>query len=252
MKTELAKLSVEEFTALLLSAKYSRVGEILSLATDTSIKIDKVDIYDYLEHRTNNFCIPSVEIVKSEMEQAFKNFWDAIEFEGETESIADSYNKSLWYFEEHEAMSFPHKTKEEVDVDVQRYYHFALDILNKALVNADREEQPQPGPEADPQPEAGGLPERLNTPEANKYWQRAKDLGLIDDDYRWQQGLQLLSCFCYEMSRHLKLGKGERVNWQIFAPVFDVRPERLRGNYNDIQKTGQQPHGFDVIDKVFE
>ena len=50
------------------------------------------------------------------------------------------------------------------------------------------------------------LPEELNTDEAKKYFQRAIDLGFMDDNYKWLGGLQTCAYFASKMSDKLKLG----------------------------------------------
>ncbi len=95
----------------------------------------------------------------------------------------------------------------------------------------------------------GNLPAELDTAEANRYLDRAKELGLMDDNYRWLKGKQLLACFCHDMSQHLGLGKGERIAWLPFETLFDTK--NLRYNYNDMQKTGSNPIDIDLVDRVF-
>ena len=101
------------------------------------------------------------------------------------------------------------------------------------------------------------LPEELRTDEAKRYIDKAIEVGLMDDGYQWKQGLQMLACFCYEMSLNLKLGKGEnsdgtpRISWRPFEDLFCVPHGKLRQNYNDIQKAGRNPWMARLIDKVF-
>lgn len=106
-------------------------------------------------------------------------------------------------------------------------------------------------------PEAVTLPDKLATPEALKIFEQARELGLIDGDYKWLKGLQLLACFAREMSLKLSLGKGvnsdgaPRVSWQPFERFFNIPKGKLRANYNDVQKTGQQPTDHTLIDRIF-
>ena len=95
------------------------------------------------------------------------------------------------------------------------------------------------------------LPVELNTDEAKKYFQRAIDLGLMDDNYKWLGGLQMCACFSREMSFKLGLGKGDRISWQPFETLFSLPKGKLRLNLNDIQKTGSNPKDIDLIDKIF-
>lgn len=104
------------------------------------------------------------------------------------------------------------------------------------------------------QDEEGGclLPSELDTDEAHKYFDKAKELGLIDDDYKWLKGQQLLSCFCHDMSRKLGLGKGDRISWEPFELLFGIKKGKMRSNYNDIQKIGQEPSDIGLVESVFE
>lgn len=96
------------------------------------------------------------------------------------------------------------------------------------------------------------IPTELSTPEVKVYLDKAIELGLMDSNYKWLKGLQMLACFAVEMSKRLKLGKGERISWKPFETLFSVNSGKLRLNYNDIQKTGQQPKESYLIDRVFE
>jgi len=102
------------------------------------------------------------------------------------------------------------------------------------------------------------VPDVLATDEAKRYFEKAIDLGLMDADYKWLKGLQMLACFAREMSMKLQLGKGvkgdgqPRISWQPFETLFNLEKYTLRSNYNDIQKTGQSPIEIGLIDKVFE
>lgn len=97
------------------------------------------------------------------------------------------------------------------------------------------------------------LPHELDTPKARAYFDRAVEVGLMDDDYKWQKGLQLLACFAREMSLRLKLGKGDnRISWKPFEQLFSIPKGKLRSNYNDVLKVGQSPVGSELLDKVFQ
>lgn len=102
------------------------------------------------------------------------------------------------------------------------------------------------------------VPDVLATDEAKRYFEKAIDLGLMDTDFNWLKGLQMLACFAREMSLKLQLGKGvngdgqPRISWQPFETLFNLERYKLRSNYNDIQKTGQSPIEIGLIDKVFE
>jgi hypothetical protein len=92
--------------------------------------------------------------------------------------------------------------------------------------------------------------------EGNKYFERAVECGLMKKPYKWISTKFLLACFAREFSLKLHLNKGqnsdgtERISWKPFEKIF--RMKNLRGAYNDIQKTGQNPKGAEIIDRIFE
>lgn len=102
------------------------------------------------------------------------------------------------------------------------------------------------------------IPEQLNTDKAKQYFEKAIELELMDNCFRWKKGLQMLSCFAREMSLKLDLNKAsnsdgtKRISWKPFEELFGIEHGKLRLNYNDIQKTGQNPSESNLIDKVFE
>lgn len=102
------------------------------------------------------------------------------------------------------------------------------------------------------------LPEELATTEALKIFEKARELGLIDEKYKWLKGLQLLACFAREMSLRLNLGNGcngngaPRISWKPFERLFNLPNGKLRSNYNDMQKTGQNPIDHSLIDEIFK
>lgn len=107
-------------------------------------------------------------------------------------------------------------------------------------------------------PSVHQLPDQLNTDEARRYFRKAIDLGLMSEGYKWLKGLQMLACFARDMSLKLNLNKAtnsdgtKRISWKPFENLFEVEQGKLRLNYNDIQKTGQNPSEISLIDKVFE
>lgn len=106
-------------------------------------------------------------------------------------------------------------------------------------------------------PEVVKLPDILDTPEALEIFEQARELGLIDRKFKWLKSLRLLACFAREMSLKMNLGKGhngdgtQRISWQPFEGLFNIPKGKLRANYNDVQKTGQQPTDHELIDEIF-
>lgn len=105
--------------------------------------------------------------------------------------------------------------------------------------------------------DGGNLPSELDTPEARVIFTKAVEVGLMDSEYKWLKGLQLLACFSREASLKLRLGKGTnsdgtpRVSWRPFECLFNIGKGKLRANYNDVQKTGQSPSDSNLLDTIF-
>lgn len=102
------------------------------------------------------------------------------------------------------------------------------------------------------------LPKELETKEAKPYFAKAIELGLMNNNYTWLKGLQMLSLFASKMSDKLNLNKAtntngtKRIAWQPFELLFGIKKGKLRSNLNDIQKTGNNPKEIGLIDEVFE
>ena len=121
--------------------------------------------------------------------------------------------------------------------------------IDEALPKLEPQQASEP---TNTKPQQNKLPNELNTDEALKYFTKAKEIGLIDANYKWLKGKQLLACFCRDMSFKLDLGKGGRISWQPFEILFKTKKGSLRSNLNDIQKTGETPTDIYLVDKVFK
>lgn len=101
------------------------------------------------------------------------------------------------------------------------------------------------------EPQQMEMPKELCTDEAKRYFDLAINKGLMNSKYEWLEGKELLACFCQKMSQKLSLGKGEKkIVWKPFEVLFGFK--NLRGNYNDIQKTGRNPSKIELVDSIFE
>lgn len=117
-----------------------------------------------------------------------------------------------------------------------------LEIYNHVFTNS----------KADDKGRNAKIPKELETEEARKFFDKARELGLIGENNKWLRGLQLLSCFCDEMSKRLGLGKGGRISWQPFEAYFGVESRKLRSNLNDVKKTGKEPSDINLVNEVFK
>lgn len=94
------------------------------------------------------------------------------------------------------------------------------------------------------------MQKELCTDEAKKYFDLAINKGLMDNKYKWLKTKALLVYFCSRLSDKLSLGKGDRIAWKPFENLFDVK--NMRGTLNDIQKTGNNPIGYEVVDEILK
>lgn len=126
-------------------------------------------------------------------------------------------------------------------------YQWALDTLGQLMKRASH-----PNP-------VSNLPKELTTPEAQKYFNKAVDADVMEitpSGYKWKKSIRLLCCFTREMSLKLHLGKGmdgdrERVSWKEMEELFNIPRGKLRESYNDLQRTGVNPKGIEIIERIF-
>ena len=99
------------------------------------------------------------------------------------------------------------------------------------------------------------LPDELNSDKAKNMLQEAINMGLCDDNYKWEKTKALLAYFGDMASEHLGLGKGEydgnaKTSWKPFERLFGV--SGLSGAKRDYKKTGTLPEGYKVVNSLFE
>lgn len=113
------------------------------------------------------------------------------------------------------------------------------------------------GDDQDEQPEPQQIPKELDTPEAKVYLDKAIELNLIDNGYKWRRNKQLLAYFAEQMSNRLNLsnkldkdGK-QTIAWKPFEILFGVTDLKgAKQNWMRIN-TKFEPTGFEEIDKIF-
>lgn len=150
-----------------------------------------------------------------------------------------------------------HGCYDDTLIFVSPMYEYAVEVLKSKLIT-EKIKAAYDNPISNKFDAGSRLPEVLTTPEALKIFEQARDLGLIGGEYKWLKGLQLLACFAREMSLKLRLGKGcnsdgtPRISWEHFERLFNIPKGKLRANYSDIQKTGQDPTEIWIIDRIFK
>lgn len=93
------------------------------------------------------------------------------------------------------------------------------------------------------------FPEELNNDKAKAIFDKAIELGLMNENYKWNKGKTLCACFAFGMNIELDLGKGKRKSWKPFEILFGY--DNLRGSINDIKFHSQDPSEIDLVSKVF-
>ena len=141
------------------------------------------------------------------------------------------------------------------------------DLANKALgsdkirqkyINALPTEPQQEQTTKGKVPSTPQIPSVLNNDRASMYFAKAVEAGLMNEKFEWLKTKFLLACFCKELSNELDLGKGcnsdggKRLCWKPFEQLFNAKKGSLRASLNDIQKTGNNPIGIEIIDAIFE
>ena len=104
------------------------------------------------------------------------------------------------------------------------------------------------------------IPEVLNTPEAQAYLMKAIELGLMDENYKWNKSKSLCAYFASIMSDKLCLNnsikgsrnENKRISWKPFEILFGYELGTLRLAKNDYEKVNIDPQGSDIVDKIFE
>lgn len=87
--------------------------------------------------------------------------------------------------------------------------------------------------------------------EAIGYFDKAKEKGLIDENWHWRGTKVLLAEFCSLMSYNLHLGKGNRNSWKPFEELFSVRG-LASSSYDRNAKSKKDPEGIGKVYEIFK
>jgi hypothetical protein len=104
------------------------------------------------------------------------------------------------------------------------------------------------------------LPNELDTEEARAYFQKAIEVGLMNDitstGYEWNDTKQLLAYFAEQLSKKLRLsdkqdkGGNTMINWKVFEIAFNV-PNLKQGKFDWMKLyTTFTPKGYEKIDAI--
>jgi len=101
------------------------------------------------------------------------------------------------------------------------------------------------------------LPKELATPEAEGYFKKAIELGLMDNDHKWLKKRSLLAYFALIWNEKHPLSKAKnrdmttRNSFKPFEVYFGVDKGKLRLDVNDFQNSGYLPKEHELVELVF-
>ena len=153
-------------------------------------------------------------------------------------------------------------TNEDRVIKRTNHYLTVLEYLDKCLtdieITTDISLTTHDQHHREPSTEAVQLPQELDTAEARRYFARAVEAGLMSEQFKWLKSQVLLACFAHNMSLKLELNKAvnsdgsSRISWRPFEVLFGLKKYTLRGSFNEIQKTGQEPRGIETVNTIFQ
>lgn len=102
-----------------------------------------------------------------------------------------------------------------------------------------------------PQNVESTIPQELRTAEAMELLDKAKEVGLLDDTYKWnrEHSNTLAGCFVAGLCRHLGICKGNgRIPWKHFA-FLGVKENGRRG-YSEYLRSERAPSNIDLVEDI--
>ena len=295
MKKKLFDLSVEEFTRLLLDypeehdftivaddgekidckGTYSEVLDVVmfiptlreqleSKFFDYDMQLEDIDVYNYLEYKTDKFNVKKGGLVESQM-----CFIHDLYLEEVDEQARLEYIRNGWEVPKEQCKDVSANTMIEADDTKQMrercfpcrdyQYQFAMAILKRELDN--KEQNINVAPVEPQQMELKDLlPEKLKADEAVGVFQNAIDVQLITNSpegLKWNDTKQLLAYFATKVSDKFnlttKLDKdgNKTTDWKTFETLFEQKGLKgAKQNWMRIN-TKFKPTGFEKVDVLF-
>ena len=101
------------------------------------------------------------------------------------------------------------------------------------------------------------FPIELMSKQAKEYLQAGINAGLMGADYQWLKTKGLAAYFASKMSDALSMsnaqsGSKKYISWKPFELLWNYPKDSMRKNWQDYQKTGEPPCGYDIVDKIFK
>ena len=219
---------------------------------DYNILISKIDIYDYLQYKTDNFDSNKIIIILDEMDTLY--FMEYLE--DINDEVSNLYIHNNW--------SIPYLPAIERQINNSHYIREANTIMDyKEMRN-----QVYPYREQNFNTAIEILRSKLKgtntksvlniSPKLKTVLIKAEKSGLLisnKNQYKWLKTKSLLAYFISKISDELELSPSNgRIQWKYFKPLFgyDSKDNSLAGALNDFKKVGTFPLGYEIIDNLFK
>lgn len=236
---------------------------------DYNMCLTKLDIYNYIEHKTKGFEPMRVKLIIEEMELVYNIYKEHRQQKALEEY--QSKNKEIPYKElPTNDIIHTFKTGEKINKKKPRYavpdfkkiensfkllldeldYKQTINLLKSKINLVEKKENT-----------TFGLPKELNTPEAKKLLDRAVKYNLLKEEYKWSSKLMTkreLAYLCYVLSNKLELssimsktddGRNE-TNWKPFKELFN--DNNLNNNLRGITTDDILTNTMDKIKGIYD
>ena len=262
MKKSLFELTIEEFTMAICECP-----EVYNVG----MNIDELEIYNYLDEKTNHFEYERAEIVLRQMECIHDMYVDEERLQIINDKIKDGWEgykmrkgkrldvdkKRLVEDEKTEVIDYKDAYDQVFGIAYDFFYYTAIGLL-KRKISLSTEGHTQGTLNKIKENERDSLPVEFRSVEAAKLLGKLIKNGFCDDKYDWKRSKILLAYFASKASDTLELSNrmaGERkvVSWKPFESLFTIKGKainHLAQAYRDLQTMGKV-EGQEDIDRLF-
>ena len=262
MKKSLFELTIEEFTMAICECP-----EVYNVG----MNIDELEIYNYLDEKTNHFEYERAKIVLRIMECIHDMYVDEERLQIINDKIKDGWEgykmrkgkrldvdkKRVVEDENTEVIDYKDAYDKVFGIAYDFFYYTAIGLL-KRKISLSTEGHTQGTLNKIKENERDSLPVEFRSVEAAKLLGKLIQNKFCDDKYDWKRSKILLAYFASKASDTLELSNrmaGERkaVLWKPFESLFTIKGKKinhLAQAYRDLQNMGKAD-GQEDIDRLF-
>ncbi len=262
MKKSLFELTIEEFTMAICECP-----EVYNVG----MNIDELEIYNYLDEKTNHFEYERAKIVLRQMECIHDMYVDEERLQIINDKIKDGWEgykmrkgkrldvdkKRVVEDENTEVIDYKDAYDKVFGIAYDFFYYTAIGLLERKI-SLSTEGHTQGTINKIKENERDSLPVEFSTDEAKALLDKVIKNGFCDDKYDWKRSKILLAYFASKASDTLELsnrmaGGRKIVSWKPFERLFTIKGEKinhLAQAYSDFQNMGKV-EGQEDIDRLF-